>query len=349
MTGRHFDDNDNGVADYAEGHPYKNHDDSDVIPMGVVSEATPLLFGVDIHPRYQAGISIERVVSEGFSWVAVKVSQGTAPTDATTSDDWMARAEKAGALAVPYHYLTAGNEAAQAATAKTYARGRAIMLDVEAGSGTTANVWAFLNAAASIGLRVALLYLPNWYWNQLGAPSLAGMPQLVASHYVTGTGAASTLYQSIGSSWWSGYGGNTVSVLQFSDRATVAGLAIDVNAFRGARADLAALLSSGNESTTAESDVQNFPVPAGAGEMKLIVPVGGTSITADGWLSLSLAEGSGTAKVFWQQDSQGISEWDVTLTKDHRQFAAIPDGCTQFTVQWNVSGPLGIAVETKGK
>jgi hypothetical protein len=118
------------------------------------------------------------------------------------------------------------------------------MLDVETGSGDVNNVRAFLSAAAGFGASVPLLYLPHWYWQQLGSPSLAGLPSLWASSYVSTGGFASAQYTSVGGSNWSGYGGLGVEVLQFTDKASVAGRQIDANAYRGGRDQFATLLGS---------------------------------------------------------------------------------------------------------
>jgi hypothetical protein len=219
------------------------------------------IFGVDVHPRYQAGLDIERVAREGFSWCAVKVSQGTSTYP---GGEWLTRAERAGMVALPYHYLEAGNEAAQARTCKGVAGNRAVMLDVEKGSGNVRNVRAFLDESARIGMRVPLLYLPRWYWQQIGSPSLAGLPWLVASHYVSGSGYASTLYAATKESWWDGYGGAGVAILQFTDKASVAGKNIDANAYRGTVAQLRELLGAApptpSEGTVSAAEVWNAPV-----------------------------------------------------------------------------------------
>lgn len=200
------------------------------------------IYGVDIHPTFQAGINIEQIAREGFSYVCVKASQGTSSSWADGAAAWAGRAEAAGMVGFVYHWLTGADPAAQVRTAKAAARGRAVMLDVEESPANADTARRFCAEAAAVGLPVPLLYLPRWYWSGIGSPTLAGLPPLVASHYVSGTGYASSLYANVPGSWWDGYGDGAVAVLQFSDRAQVAGYQIDADAFGGTIEDLRALI-----------------------------------------------------------------------------------------------------------
>ncbi|MGH3719177.1 MAG: GH25 family lysozyme [Pseudonocardiaceae bacterium] len=202
------------------------------------------LYGVDIHPRYQAGISIEQIRAEGFEFMACKVSEGTTVYD---SQDWLRRGRKCGLLCLGYHYLSAGNEDAQARVfaGQLTQAGVPGMLDVEDGSGNIGNVRSFLDACRVHHADVRLLYLPHWYWHDhMGSPDLSGLPPLWASSYVAGGGHASTLYENVNDSRWAGYGGLDVAVLQFTDEADVAGYHVDADAYRGSRQQLAALLAA---------------------------------------------------------------------------------------------------------
>jgi GH25 family lysozyme M1 (1,4-beta-N-acetylmuramidase) len=200
------------------------------------------IFGVDIHPNYQKGIDIARVAREGFAWVAVKASQGTSTSWAPGATVWLDQAETAGMVAFPYHYLTTAPVGSQASAAKSAARGRPLMLDVEDGSGNIEQTRSFLAACAAIGQAVPLLYLPKWYWSKIGAPNLAGLPPLVSSHYSSAGGYASSIYAGVPSTWWSDYGGGEVAVLQFTDKADVAGMKVDANAYQGTKEEFAALI-----------------------------------------------------------------------------------------------------------
>lgn len=222
------------------------------------------IYGVDIHPRYQAGISIEQIRAEGFDFMACKLSEGTGVYD---SQDWLRRGKACGLLCLGYHYLRPGNEPAQAAVfAEQLARtGVPGMLDAEALAGdertptlSVAGIRRFLAEATARGARVPLLYLPRWYWERLGSPDLSGLPPLWASSYVNGSGYASALYETVTPSRWAPYGGLGVEVLQFSDKATVAGHLIDANHYRGTYEQFAALIDQEDQMTPQE--VWNYPV-----------------------------------------------------------------------------------------
>ena len=215
------------------------------------------IFGCDVHPQYQAGLSIEQVRAEGFDFLAVKVSEGTGTFGGL---DWIRRGQACGLLSLGYHYLRSGDEVAQAAVfcqQLAAAGGVPGMLDAEAITAvgqtptlTVAGIHRFLDACASNGARVPLMYLPRWYWQRMGSPDLSGLPTLWASSYVAGTGYASVLYEAVTPSAWAAYGGLPVSVLQFTDRALVAGQRIDADAFPGTRDDFTNLLGPNNPPPT---------------------------------------------------------------------------------------------------
>lgn len=206
------------------------------------------LYGVDIHPQYQAGISIEQIAAEGFDFLAVKVSEGTATYG---GQDWLRRGKACGLLCLAYHYLRPGNETGQAQVfaGQLKLAGVPGMLDVEAvtngGEPTLGigNVLAFLAECRNQRVNVPLVYLPRWYWERMGSPNLTGLPRLWGSSYVSaGPGYASDIYSKVTFTRWASYGGPPVSVLQFTDQAKVAGKLVDANAFNGTRDDFAKMI-----------------------------------------------------------------------------------------------------------
>ncbi|MGH3592896.1 MAG: GH25 family lysozyme, partial [Pseudonocardiaceae bacterium] len=136
------------------------------------------IYGVDIHPRFQARVNIEEIRREGFDFMAVKVSEGVDGSYlAAGSADFLQRGDAAGLLRLGYHYLDAGNEEAQA---KAFAEALDTvdvpgMLDAEALAAdgqtpilTITGIHSFLAACRRLGAQVPLLYLPRWYWDRLG-------------------------------------------------------------------------------------------------------------------------------------------------------------------------------------
>jgi len=309
------------------------------------------IYGVDIHPQYQAGISIEQISAEGFDFMAVKLSEGRGTFD---SLDWIRRGKACGLLCLGYHYLRPGDEPGQAAVfagqlAKAGVPG---MLDAEAlttdGKGATltvSGIHRFLDECANRGAKVPLLYLPRWYWQRMGSPDLSGLPALWASGYVNGTGHAFELYEAVTPSKWAPYGGLAVEVLQFSDKATVAGREIDVNHYRGSRAEFAALIGASQK--RGDLDMPAGTIEPGKQVTKLVMPIGPkvSMLVARGWLSLASTE-NGTAKVWVQSPVGGIGDvQNVTLVKDKRWFMELPDGADQVTIHTDTAGSVGWCLE----
>lgn len=210
-----------------------------------------IIFGADIHPVYQAGIPIEALPAAGIEFLSVKVSQGTSSVYLSQGSLAMLhRAMAAGMLCLGYHWLVPGNEDAQAATfaaALSAAGVQAGVSDVEDIDSqrrptlSIAGIRSFHDACQRHGANVAFMYLPHWYWQDLGSPGLAGLPMLWASSYPSNNaGSPQALYTAVDASRWQSYGGLPVGPLQFSSAAVLAGYQpVDVNAFQGNRVEFA--------------------------------------------------------------------------------------------------------------
>lgn len=93
---------------------------------------------------------------------------------------------------------------------------------------------AIIDAHRKLGGIMNVLYLPHWYWQVLGSPSLQPFIDrhmiLVSSDY--------TAYSDKGPGWQP-YGGMTPTVWQYSDSVNFNGAATDFNAYRGHAATVA--------------------------------------------------------------------------------------------------------------
>lgn len=189
---------------------------------------------------------LSRLSGEGFSAVCHKVTEGSGYRDPywPAVRDWC---EANGMLLIGYHYVKQNGAEAEAANYAAHVGDPSIpcMLDFEANSGNLANFWAVVDAFNARGIEIALSYIPHWYWDQIGRPDLTRVPGLVASSYPGGDGYASNIYENGGGSngnGWTPYGGVRPVVWQFTDKAVVAGIRVDANAFRGSLDDFKKLL-----------------------------------------------------------------------------------------------------------
>jgi len=223
------------------------------------------LFGIDVS-NYQAGIDMGQAAREGFSFAFVKATEGSGYVNPSFAGQ-LAGASQAGMLVAAYHYLTTDPIGAQVANlTRVVPPGLPVIPDFEHNSGDIGNLRAFVDAVRAAGHSVPLVYVPQWYWSSIGSPDLSGLPPLWSSKYPTTNPApASVLYQGVPQSYWNGYGGLGVAVLQFADSAQVAGRLVDASAYLGSRDQLAALLGGAPApaaaTTSSEESVATIVLP----------------------------------------------------------------------------------------
>lgn len=184
---------------------------------------------------FQAGISLA-----GAPAAAIKSTEGTG----WTSSDYakaVVRARNAGCFAMAYHFLHSGSAGAQAAHAHGVVGGTPLMLDAEpTGSSRPGmgDITGFIDAYRKLGGVVNLVYFPNWYWTQIGRPSLSSLASrkcaLWSSAYTSYTDAST-------GQGWMPYGGLTPQIWQYTDAHAFNGQKVDFNAYRGTLAQLKSL------------------------------------------------------------------------------------------------------------
>lgn len=184
---------------------------------------------------FQGAISLA-----GVPAVCIKVTEGTGWADPQYAGA-VGRAHAAGAFPLAYHFLHAGNPAGQAGWAHGHAGGAPLMLDFEPTGSSKPGVGdaaGFIDAYRHGGGVCNLLYLPHWYWQQLGSPGLQSLinrgQHLVSSSYSAYTD------DSHGPGWLP-YGGMTPAVWQYTDSHNLNGVSCDFNAYKGTRAQFMAL------------------------------------------------------------------------------------------------------------
>ena len=234
-----------------------------------------MIYGLDV-AGYQHLPDWPRVKAAGISFAFSKVSQSTNYLNPT----WVHNLSGmlglgAGFMPGAYHFLQQGTDpAAQARYFYSHLGGHAkdlaVALDVETTTGSRptasqAKAWVAEFKRLTNGHPV-IGYLPGWYWQELGRPNLSFFDTLWQSHYVTTSGSPAHIFGSVPASWWGSYGGERVSVLQYTDKASVSGISggVDANAFRGTVADLRALaLGTAQPAPQPQPDLVEDDMPTG--------------------------------------------------------------------------------------
>lgn len=231
------------------------------------------LWLVDVSNHQGPNVDWPRIKREGFSGAICKASQGNYFRDKHFGRN-LRESEKAGLISGAYHFLEHGDIQGQLDLFMDQlggkVEGRLIAVDVElSGWGNDPNIhdtWNFIHALYDqIGPHGILCYSGRWYWSgHLGNPDIGSLVQdkgvrLWCSRYVNGSDYASNLYQNVPAKWWDGedgggFGGASPTILQFTDRAAVAGQRMDANAFPKTIAELKALTTTKDSAPVSGSE-----------------------------------------------------------------------------------------------
>ena len=226
------------------------------------------LHGIDIS-EHNDGLSCARAKQEGVEFAIIRLCDGTYVDPVFHSH--LADAEQAGMLISTYWYLRAPSEgttiAQQVDVIDRQMGGRRdlpVWIDVESIDERFPpgdprhyllrgeDVWEAKRELERRGYRVPGVYTGAWYWENMpgGEPSMQGLGALWCSNYGdnNGVGEPRALYVSEGGDRHPGWdyplGDRKPDLLQYGSRGTVAGRPnVDINAYRGTKAELRALLS----------------------------------------------------------------------------------------------------------
>ena len=226
------------------------------------------IYGIDIS-EHNDGLSCVRAKQEGIDFAIIRLCDGTHVDRVFHSH--LADAEQAGMLVSTYWYLRAPSEgttiAQQVDVIDRQMGGRRdlpVWIDVESIDERFPpgdprhyllrgeDVWEAKRELERRGYRVPGVYSGAWYWEHMpgGEPSMQGLGALWCSNYGdnNGVGAPRALYVSEGGDRHPGWdypvGDRKPDLLQYGSRGTVAGRPnVDINAYRGTKAELRALLS----------------------------------------------------------------------------------------------------------
>jgi hypothetical protein len=335
------------------------------------------IFGPDIS-SYQSGLNLSRLA--GASFVIAKVTEGTYYTDA----DYEGWRKQSALLKKPflwYHFLSGQDSAPQAAHTAANVGDKTLpgMLDAEpAGSfhPTLKQIIGYIDAADAASLNLRLLYLPRWYWEQIGSPDLTPVAargvHLVSSAYPGGTGSPAAIYPGDKAAGWESYGGMTPLVYQFTNKASDGGMPLDYNAFRGTAAQFAAAVGPPEPApaptpTTTPTEDDDMPafatgeIAPGAGAETIILPPPANSGTAgwgNVWFSLGADFGTANVRVAIFTHGEGWSHIYPNVAVDAKDDRVnpfggpLPKGVQKISVRRDGPNPdvlLGYLVEATHK
>jgi peptidoglycan hydrolase-like protein with peptidoglycan-binding domain len=208
---------------------------------------------------FQKGISLNGAVA-----AAIKATEGTGWTSSDYSPA-MGRARTAGCFGIGYHFLHGGSAAAQAKHCHDVVGGTPLMLDWEPTGSSRPGVGdatGFIDAYRKLGGVCNFMYLPHWYWQQIGSPGLGAF----ISRKMALWSSAYTTYSDNGMGW-APYGGMTPQVWQYTDSHSFNGQKVDFNAYKGSIAQFRQLAGSGQAVAPppkpAPGAAPKFPYPAG--------------------------------------------------------------------------------------
>ncbi|MCD2263686.1 peptidoglycan DD-metalloendopeptidase family protein [Dietzia aurantiaca] len=210
------------------------------------------LFGVDVS-EHQDGMSLRQAKAEGMAYAIIRTTDGTYRDRTYRShlDD----AESAGMLTAAYHYLrnpSEGTTVAQQVDASLAVMGdarRPVWIDVESPAGLHVDhIRECKRLYEAAGVRVIGVYSYVPYWEGRVAPSEPDSHEFgafwVADYGRDLRGTPRALYPGNGHARWDYPLGNQKPVIwQYGSNAEVAGRLVDINAFRGSRAQLEALFT----------------------------------------------------------------------------------------------------------
>ncbi len=193
--------------------------------------------------NFQQGLSLRGAVA-----AFAKATEGTTITD----QSYVTFRTQARQLGIPfagYHFVNATDINQQAAHAHSVLGSTPAIWDAEVEGATVPRLVALTSAFRRLGGNPRLVYLPHWWWQDIGSPDLrplaaAGLA-LVSSNYTT--------YSDTGPGWAS-YGGMAPTIWQYTDQQPFNGQQVDFNAYRGTVDQLRALLGGGDDVTPEEHD-----------------------------------------------------------------------------------------------
>lgn len=219
-------------------------------------EAKMGIRGIDIS-NYQASMDVERVVRENdIAFVIVQANDGTFKN--VNFRNQIEAARRGGAMVAAYLYQRPNWQDTVNTFKSIVSNDIPAIVDVEDGSGNVDITWNIHRALWNSGYKTPSLYLPKWYWDKIGQPSLVGLPAIWKSWYPNNIpDTYNNHLAKVPSSVWTGHGGLPVNILQFSGTGRLNGYGanVDLNFYPGTREDFANLLGQEDDDMPSAEEV----------------------------------------------------------------------------------------------
>jgi GH25 family lysozyme M1 (1,4-beta-N-acetylmuramidase) len=327
--------------------------------------AQPITFAIDVSHHQPLSLDLAQTRRDGCELALLKAGEGGSYVDPFFASN-LAEARAGGQLTGAYWFVRSNATPAQhvALMRATVPKDVAVIPDVEtAADGSKpsyTHAMNVLNAIRAEGWRVPVGYVPLWYWRDVwGRPTLTGWPDLWSSRYPDNqVGTLADEWADVPESYWTGYGGREVALLQFTSSARIAGYApLDASAFRGTRDQLAALFGqttsgAGPALTTGVELMERITVtPPNAGQNTVRINLSGSDGAAV--IVRPRINGQGVSKPMWVgnifawgSDKAGVGHnpksnpnYDDRLTS-HRRFA-LP-GAVWADLEYSAAEPFEV-------
>lgn len=226
--------------------------------------------GIDIS-NYQASMDVERVVRENdIAFVIVQSNDGTFRN--VSFQNQINAARRGGAMVAAYLYQRPNWQDTVNTFKSIVSNDIPVIVDVEDGSGGVDITWNIHRSLWASGYKTPSLYLPGWYWDKIGRPSLVGLPGIWKSWYPNNIpDTYNNHLAKVPNSVWTGHGGLPVNILQFSGTGRLSGYGanVDLNYYPGTREEFANLLGQEEDDMPSAEEVAaavwNYQIKAYAG------------------------------------------------------------------------------------
>ena len=280
------------------------------------------IWGIDVSHN-QSGLDPKKVKQEGFSFMYGKVTEGQGFRDPNFAE-FRDAAKAAGMLFAAYHFLRSDSSAAEQAANTAAAIGDKsipVIIDCEINRGSRPNLQNARDYAAALGhlgVRASAIYLPHFWWQSLGSPSLAGWKLVQALYPNNRHDFASRIYPGDNDSAWNSMGGVVPSILQFGDQVKLSSYTanvVDADAFRGTLDQLKALEIFKDWSGSVPVPKPPTPAPVKIGGEMLLLKYQGLDAV---WLV-------NTNVRFWVDSPDKLKVWAKILGKTVQEIPVEPD------------------------